>query len=167
MTDEVARRAWVLSPATDMVDGIDLSLLDHEEEGDRHFLMLAEHPELAEAIKNDESEIDLPQGGVTSPRLHLAMHEAVANQIWHDDPPEMWATAQRLTQAGYDRHEVLHMLASVVSSDIYNVMTVKSPFDIARTRRELAALPDSWEALKASAPANRATRRAHARKRQD
>lgn len=140
MNDEVARRAWVLPPATGMVDGIDLSLLDHEEEGDRHFLMLAEHPELAEAIKNDEGENDLQQGGATSPHLHLAMHEVVANQIWHDDPPEMWATAQRLTQAGYDRHEVLHMLASVVSNDIYNAMTSKSPIDIARTRRELAAL---------------------------
>jgi hypothetical protein len=166
MTDEVARRAWVLPPATGMVDGIDLSLLDHDQEGDRHFFLLAEHPELAEAINNDESDIDLHQGGATSPRLHLAMHEVVANQIWHDDPPDMWATAQRLTQAGYDRHEVLHMLASVVSNDIYNATTSKSPFDIARTRRELAALPDSWEALKAPAPANRATRRTHARKRQ-
>ncbi len=167
MTDEVARRTWVLPPTTGMVDGIELSLLDHEEEGDRHFLLLAEHPELAEAIKNDEGEIDLHQGGTMSPRLHLAMHETVANQIWHDDPPEMWATAQRLTQAGYDRHEVLHMLAYVVSSDVYNAMASKASFDIARTRRELAALPDSWEALKAPAPANRATRRAHARKRRD
>ena len=167
MSDEVARWAWLLLPATGVLDGIDLSLLDPGDEGDRHFLFMAEHPGLADAIENDEDEIDLGHtGGTMSPRLHLAMHEVVANQIWHDDPPEVWSTAQRLTQAGYDRHEVLHMIASVVSADAYNIMTQKAPFDIARTRRQLAALPCSWEALREPAPQNRAARRAHARKRQ-
>jgi hypothetical protein len=60
----------------------------------------------------------------------------------------------------------LHMLASVVSNDIYNAMTHKAAFDIARPRRELAALPGSWEVLREPVPQNPATRRAHARKRQ-
>jgi hypothetical protein len=167
MSDETARRAWLLPPATGVVDEIDLRLLDPGEEGDRHVLFLSEHPELFDAIENDQDDINIGhEGGPMSPRLHLAMHEVVANQIWHDDPPEMWSTALRLTQAGYDRHEVLHMLASVVSTDIHNAMTKKAPFDIARTHRELAALPGSWEALRAPAPQNRATRRAHARKRE-
>lgn len=167
MSDEATRRAWVLPPATGLVDGIDLSLLDPEDEGDRHFLMLAEHPELASAIENGQDEIAIGHDGVTmSPRLHLAMHEVVANQIWSNDPPEVWATAQRLTQAGYDRHEVLHMLASVVSADIYNTMTGKAALDIDRTRRELAELPGSWDALRMPVLQNRAARRAHARGRQ-
>jgi len=167
MSDEVARRTWVLPPATGVVDGIDLGLLHPGEEGDRHFLLLAEHPEFSEAIENDDDEIDLGhEGGTMSPRLHLAMHEVVTNQIWSNEPPEVWSTAQRLTQAGYDRHEVLHMLASVVSADIYNALTDKGAFDIDRTRRELAALPGSWEALPEPVPQNRATRRAHARRRQ-
>jgi len=163
MSDRTARRAWLLPPASGVVDGIDLSLLDPEDEGDRHFLLLSEHPELAVAFENDVDEIEL-DGATISPRLHLAMHEVVANKIWNDDPTEMWSTAQRLTQAGYDRHEVLHMLASVVSTDIYNAMTDKAAFDIARTRRDLAALPGSWEALRAPVPRNRAARRAHPRR---
>jgi len=163
MNDHTARRAWLLPPASGVVDGIDLSLLDPAEEGDRHFLVLAEHPELAAAMQNDEDWAEL-QGSEMSPRLHLAMHEVVANQLWNDDPPEMWTTAQRLTQAGYERHEVLHMLASVVSTDIYNAMTNDATPDITRTRQALAALPDSWEALRTPVPQSRATRRAHAKK---
>lgn len=165
MSDELARRAWLLPAASGVTDGIDLSLLDPADDGDRHLLLLAEHPELADAIDDDQDEIEV-QGAIMSPRLHLAMHEVVANQIWNDDPPEVWSTAQRLTLAGYDRHEVLHMLASVVSTDIYNAMSDKLPFDIARTRRELDALPASWEAIRTPPPPNREARRAHARKRQ-
>ena len=165
MSDELARRAWLMPAVSGVVEGIDLSLLDPADESDRHFLIVAEHPELAEAIDANQDEIEL-EGVPMSPRLHLAMHEVVATQIWNNDPPEVWSTAQRLMQAGYDRHEVLHMLASVVSTDIYNAMSGKMPFDSARTRRELAALPGSWEAMRAPVPPNRAARRARARKRQ-
>jgi hypothetical protein len=41
-----------------------------------------------------------------NPVLHIAMHEIVANQLWANDPPEMWETAVRLLDAGYERHEV-------------------------------------------------------------
>jgi hypothetical protein len=59
---------------------VDLSLLDPGEEGDRHFLILAEHPELQQAIEDDRDEIDL-HGYVMSPRLHISVHEVVANQL--------------------------------------------------------------------------------------
>ena len=164
MSDELARRAWLQPAVSGVIDGIDLSLLDPADEDDRHLLLLAEHPDLAAAIDADQDEIEF-EGVTMSPRLHLVMHEVVANQIWNDDPPEVWSTAQRLTQEGYDRHEVLHMLASVVSTDIYNAMSHKAPFDIARTRLELAALPGTWEAMRAPAPLNREARRAQARNR--
>lgn len=164
MGDEEARRAWLMPRAHGSFDDIELDYLDPADEDDRRLLLLAEHPELREAIENDEGEIEL-EGHRMSPRLHLALHEVVANQIWDDDPPEMWVTAQRLTQAGYDRHEVLHMLGSVVGTDIYNAMANKAAFDITRTRRELAALPGSWEAQRTPTPQNWAARRAHARKR--
>jgi len=146
------------------MDDLDLSLLDPSEESDREVLFLAEHPELWEAIEDEVDEIVL-DGNVMSPRLHIALHQVVANQIWHDDPPEMWTTAQRLTSAGYERHEVLHMLGSVVSGDIYNALSSKLSYNLARTRRQLEALPDSWEALRQGSPSNRAARRAQARRR--
>jgi hypothetical protein len=57
-----------------------------------------------------------------NPVLHIAMHEIVANQLWANDPPEMWETAARLLAAGYERHEVLHMLASVVSDELFEAL---------------------------------------------
>lgn len=164
MSEEAARRLWLMPPASGVMKDLDLSLLDPADEDDRHMFLLAEHPELWEAIEDDLDEIVL-EGRDMSPRLHLSLHEVVANQIWQDDPPEMWITAQRLTDAGYDRHEVLHMLGSVVSVDIYNAMTGNAPFDPARTLRELAALPGSWHALQTPTHPNRAARRAHVRHR--
>jgi hypothetical protein len=130
------------------MDDIDLSLLDPGEEDDRHFLILAEHPELQQAVEDDEDEITL-HGNLMSPRLHISMHEIVAKQLWADDPPETWPTAQRLMALGYARHEILHMLGSVVSGEAWRTMQYKEPFDPDRFRAGLAALPDSWEAERA------------------
>ncbi|MGH9028928.1 MAG: hypothetical protein ACRDV4_04865 [Acidimicrobiales bacterium] len=33
----------------------------------------------------------------------------------------MWATAQRLLADGYERHEMLHMLASVVAGEVFEI----------------------------------------------
>jgi hypothetical protein len=52
-----------------------------------------------------------------NPRLHLIMHE-IATQIWDDLPPEVWDIAVRLLEAGYGRHEILHMLGRLVSDHV-------------------------------------------------
>jgi hypothetical protein len=163
---EVERRQFAIPPAAGDFDGMELSLFDPAHADDRHMLILAEHPELYDAIEAGLDEIHV-DGNVMSPILHITMHEIVANQLWDDNPPEVWQTAQRLSAAGYERHEVLHMLASVVSSDVYEAMAHDTPPDLERTRAALAALPDSWEQARAEIPAqrhaNRTERRAAAR----
>src|SRR6267378_5094630 len=143
MTDD-ERHRFAVPPAAGEVDGIDLAFLDPNEEDDRRILILAEHPELHTAIENDRSEIHT-KGTAISPHLHLVMHEIVANQLWAHDPPEVWQTAQRLIEAGYERHEVLHMLGSVVAEDVYAALRDKLLPDLEKTRAALAALPESWE----------------------
>ncbi|MGH9222718.1 MAG: DUF1841 family protein [Acidimicrobiales bacterium] len=136
------RRAWLYPPATGRFRGIDLGLLDPDDEGERRLLVEAEHPELAVALEGGLDEID-GGGGPMSPRLHIAMHELVANQLSQDDPPEMWPTVERLVDAGYDRHEVLHMLGSVAAQELWQVQR-SEPFDRERYSAALAALPGSW-----------------------
>ncbi len=82
------------------------------------------------------------------------MHEIVANQLLAGDPPAMWATAQRLLAAGYERHEVLHMLASVVSGEVFAALRDHEPHQVERMRAALDALPESWEARRAATPEN-------------
>ena len=167
-----ARRAFACPPREGELDGIDLALLDPAEPDARRLLIEAEHPELSAAIEAGQATV-VSDGVEMSPRAHIAMHEIVANQIWDGQPPETWETAKRLTDLGYDRHEVLHMLASVVAADVFRALTHDQPFDRDDFVTRLRELPDSWEAQRneraADAPApgpplNRAARRARRRR---
>lgn len=101
-----------------------------------------------------------PDGSTMQPRLHIAVHKVVANRLWADNPPELWRTAKRLTAAGHDRHEVLHMLCSVASSELGQALRGK---DVTRDQflAQSAALPRSWEQDRPTRPPHEAQRRAH------
>ncbi len=165
---EAARKAFACPPGAGQVDGIDLAFLDPADEAQRRALIKAEHPELQEALGTGLREVRRANETM-NPTLHIAMHEIVANQLWADDPPEMWQTAERLTAAGYERHKVLHMLGSVVSAQVWGALASNAPYDLERVRLELAALPEGWEAQAEQWPLersrNRAERRAEERRR--
>ncbi len=110
-------------------------------------LILAEHPELAQAIEDEQDEL-LVGGRSTNPRLHITIHEIVASQLWADDPPEVWQTARRLLDAGYERHEILHMIGSALSAELWTVLHEGKPADMSRYVHALRALPASWEAMR-------------------
>jgi hypothetical protein len=139
------RRSFAAPPRTGESDGIDLALLDPADADDRHLLILAEHPELATAIERGEEGI-VVGGQPMSPQLHVTTHEVVANQLWDDDPPEVWQTAQRLLAAGYRRHAILHMLGSVFSRSAWHALQGEE-YDRERYVRALEALPESWYEL--------------------
>jgi tetratricopeptide (TPR) repeat protein len=148
------RRAFAAPPAEGTLHGLDLGLLDPADPDERRLLLEAEHPELLDALEAG-TEVEGPDGEPMSPELHLAMHEVVAQQLWDDDPPETWETARRLLAEGYDRHEVLHMLASAVSGETWRMLQQGEPFDHDRFVRALAALPGSWEAERPPPPRGR------------
>jgi tetratricopeptide (TPR) repeat protein len=139
------RQGWLFPLAPGMFDGIRLDRLDPSDEDDRTILIRSEHPEFDDAFEQEDVATGSP-GETMNPRLHVVLHEAVANQIWHDDPPEVWQTAQRLTAAGYERHEVLHMLASVLVEEIWSVQHDGAPYDRDRYLAALEELPASWKA---------------------
>jgi hypothetical protein len=84
-------------------------------------------------------------GNELNPRLHLSVHEIVATQLADDDPPEVWATAQRLRQLGYGRHEILHMLGAAIAPQLWAAMHDQRDYDLEQHRSALAALPEAWE----------------------
>jgi hypothetical protein len=154
-TDRDRRLAFAIPPIAE--PGEETDWLDPNDADDRALLIAAAHPEFdteAETALGDDPEIN--------PRLHLAIHEIVANQLVDDDPPEVWATAQRLRTLGYGRHEVLHMLGGAMTPLLWGALHDQRAYDLEAHRAALAALPESWERERPGGPAPPASRAAHA-----
>jgi hypothetical protein len=98
---------------------------------------------MEEALDRHE-EIITPDGEPMNPRLHVALHVVVANQLLADDPPETWQTVQRLAGLGYDWHNVMHLIMGPVGEAMYQTMAEKRPFDRDDYVRRLGELPGDW-----------------------
>jgi hypothetical protein len=116
--------------------------LDPTDEDELGFLIEAMHPELADALRHG-GEVTV-RGEPFSPRLHITMHQIVANQLLAANPPETWQTVQRLAALGYDWHNIMHMIAAIVSDDVYHMMQENRLFDPADYIRRLEELPGDW-----------------------
>ena len=53
-------------------------------------------------------EIVVIDGEAVNPRLHLLMHQVVADRLLHDDPPEDWIAFDALLERGVDAHDAQH-----------------------------------------------------------
>jgi len=136
------RRSWALPRAHGSYQGLDLELLDPGDEDDRALLIEALHPEFADALHSVE---DVIVGGATAnPRLHVALHQVVANQLLADDPPQTWQTVRRLAGLGYDWHNIMHMIATLVTEDVYGALKEHRHPDPAAYARRLEELPADW-----------------------
>jgi hypothetical protein len=156
MSDERDRRlAFAVPSIADPDAGTEW--LDPADADDRALLIRAAHPEL-----DTEAETVVVEGREMNPRLHLTIHEIVATQIMDDDPPEVWATAQRLHGLGYGRHEILHMLGAAMTPQLWAALHDQSEYDLDEHRAALDALPESWERDRPGGAAPPVARAAHA-----
>ena len=156
-SDATARRAFAVPPARGVFGEIDLALLNPADRDERRILIEAEHPEFADALDRDE-EFVIVDGEEVNPRLHLTLHEIIVEQLWEDEPPEAWRTAQRLTAAGYDRHEILHMLGSALAPQLWRAVAQGEASDTEEYLSALSRLPRSWERMGAKRATARASR---------
>ncbi len=136
------RRSWAVPAGHGTYRGIELELLDPADEDERGLLIEALHSELEEALHSDEEVF--ADGEPFSPRLHIAMHQLVANQLLADDPPEVWPAVRRLDDLGYDWHNIMHMIAALVTDDVYGAVSERRQFDRADYARRLNELPGDW-----------------------
>lgn len=70
-----------------------------------------------------------------------ALRQVIATQVATDDPPETWATAQRLSGLGLDRTAVLDQLAIAVGHAARAAVQGDRPFDRAAYISALESLP--------------------------
>jgi hypothetical protein len=96
--EALPRRAFAFPVLEGWHSGTDLSSLDPADPRDRRALLAADHATPA-------------PGGVGR---HIERHLVLADRLWRGDPPELWEAAQRLLDAGQDRHLVLHALMAVL-----------------------------------------------------
>ncbi len=133
--DPADRRSWAIPPGHGTYQGLDLELLDPADEDELTFLIEAQHTEFEDALRSDEEMII--DGEPFSPRLHIAMHQVVASQLLADDPPGTW---------------LMHMIAAVVSDDLYRAVQEHRQFDPGDYARRLNELPGDWPPPQAPGP---------------
>jgi hypothetical protein len=80
----LARRRFAVPRIVTSIDGGEQIELDPADEDQRELLILAEHPEY-HAVLADPMSDELVEG--VNPRLHVALHQILANQLWDDTPP--------------------------------------------------------------------------------
>ena len=81
-----------------------------------------------------------------NPYLKAAIFEVVNNQLRDNDPPETRQTYERLMASGVDDQEARRLIGCVVTSEIFDVLKQRQPFNRDRFVAALRRLPQMpWE----------------------
>jgi hypothetical protein len=68
--------------------------------------------------------------------------QAIENQLEADNPPAAKATLNKLTLVGYEREEILQLMALVLAHEIDAMLRDDRPFDSAWYEQALRVLPE-------------------------
>lgn len=68
--------------------------------------------------------------------------QAIENQLEADNPPAVKATLNKLTLVGYERAEILQLMALVLAHEIAAMLREDRPFDGAWYEQALRKLPE-------------------------
>lgn len=68
--------------------------------------------------------------------------QAIENQIEADSPPAARATFNKLSLVGYEREEILQLMALVLAHEIDAMLKADRAFDTEWYEKALRALPD-------------------------
>ncbi len=82
-------------------------------------------------IDNDEEEF-----------TESTLTQAIENQIESDNPPAAKATFNKLTLVGYERDEILNLMAHVLAVEIDKMLDEDRAFDTQWYETALRALPE-------------------------
>jgi hypothetical protein len=89
-----------------------------------------EESAMSDHIDNDEEEF-----------AESTLIQAIENQIESDNPPAAKATFNKLTLVGYERDDILEMMAHVLAVEIDGILEDDRPFNTEWYEKALRALP--------------------------
>jgi hypothetical protein len=82
----------------------------------------------------------------TNPRERAIIMEVLDNQLRENTPPETKETYERLLAEGHSVTQTRELLATVIASEIFNVLKQKQPYNQERLIAALKKLPRlPWE----------------------
>ncbi|TQJ04113.1 DUF1841 family protein [Amycolatopsis cihanbeyliensis] len=82
----------------------------------RRLLVIGEHPEYHDALGDELGEAALRvEDGEFDAAAYLAMKVSIVDQLWDDEPPEVWTAASRLREQGAEREDILDRLVDVLA----------------------------------------------------
>ncbi|HVW40439.1 MAG TPA: hypothetical protein VHC18_03720 [Amycolatopsis sp.] len=129
---ELVRRRQFAIPSvyTEIVgEEIELDPADSEQ---RRLLVIGEHPDFQDSLAED----DLDEATF----LLVASHTTVADQLWDNDPPQVWEAARRLIDAGLERDEIIGQLARTLEALLETGEGDSLEFDLDEYVRALSEL---------------------------
>ena len=65
-----------------------------------------------------------------NPILHEQIHIIIKNQIRQNNPKETKITLNKLVKNGYTYNEAIHLIATVLTEEMHDVLTNLKPFFI-------------------------------------
>ena len=86
---------------------------------------------MTDTLDNDEEEF-----------AESTLVQAIENQIESDNPPAAKATFNKLTLVGYEREEILQLMAHVLAIEIDALLEEDRPFNTEWYETALRALPE-------------------------
>jgi len=84
--------------------------LDPADPEQRRLLVIGEHPEFQDSLAEDDLDEDT--------FLVVAAHTTVVDQLWDDDPAEVWQAVRRMREKGLERDEIMTELARTLGAQL-------------------------------------------------
>jgi hypothetical protein len=108
---------------------LDLEPADPEQ---RRLLVIGEHPEYHESLAEDTFDGE--------PRLRLELKTSLVDQLWEDEPAEVWQAVRRLRDGDLDRDEIFDRLSDVLASQLRESGPDTLDYDVDGYREALGKL---------------------------
>ncbi|HJQ45131.1 MAG TPA: hypothetical protein VJ870_02250 [Amycolatopsis sp.] len=105
----VRRRQFAIPSVYTEIAGEEVEL-DPADPEQRRLLVIGEHPDFQDSLAEDDLDEET--------FLLVASHTTIADQLWDNEPPQVWETAQRLVDGGLERDQVITELARTLAAQL-------------------------------------------------
>ena len=131
VADLIRRRQFAIPSVYTEIAGEEVEL-DPADPEQRRLLVIGEHPDFQDSLAEDDLDEET--------FLLVASHTTIADQLWDNDPPQVWEAARRLVDGGLERAQVIDELARTLEARLETGEGDSLEFDVDEYVRALSEL---------------------------